>query len=123
MGRIVGQIAKWPREPQNLSLDSGKPPACPLRLEGRSGGLRNPLQSVRGNFRVEQGLGAKSGGGAICHFDMCARMMCADARASRLCEYGATGTGKNQAVERAARRLRGASKTAGNFAFSLTDGR
>src|SRR5262252_8451923 len=63
MGRIVGQIAKWPREPQNLSLDSGKPPPCPLRLEGRSGGLRNPLQSVRGNFRVEQGLGEILGGG------------------------------------------------------------
>ena len=30
----------------------------------------------------------------------------ADARASRLCEYGATRTGNNQAVERAARKLR-----------------
>src|SRR5262249_3484627 len=102
MGRIVGQIAKWPREPQNLSRDSGDLPPCPLRLEGRSGGLRNPLQSVRGTFRVEQSLegilAAPHGRPRLPH------------RRSPARETGTT-YGDNHADERAARRWRGASET------------
>ena len=55
MGRIVGQIAKWPREPQNLSLDSGNLRHARCALRGEAGDYvipSNPYGELSGSSRA-----------------------------------------------------------------------
>src|SRR5215472_5598084 len=55
MGRIVGQIAKWPREPQNLSLDSGNLRHARCALRGEAGDYvipSNPYGEISGSSKA-----------------------------------------------------------------------
>src|SRR5215831_8183869 len=55
MGRIVGQIAKWPREPQNLSRDSGNLRHARCALRGEAGDYvipSNPYGELSGSSRA-----------------------------------------------------------------------
>jgi len=55
MGRIVGQIAKWPREPQNLSRDSGHLRHARCALRGEAGDYvipSNPYGEISGSSRA-----------------------------------------------------------------------
>src|SRR5215468_7920587 len=55
MGRIVGQIAKWPREPQNLSRDSGNLRHARCALRGEAGDYvipSNPYGEISGSSKA-----------------------------------------------------------------------
>src|SRR5262252_3414433 len=104
MGRIVGQIAKWPREPQNLSLDSGNLRHARCALRGEAGDYvipSNPYGELSGSSRAWREfseLPPPHGRPRLPHRRAPAR------------ETGTT-YGDNHSDERAARRWRGASET------------